>query len=253
MKLCRECPDRLPDKGSYFCQILHTTRQVREERICEICELLYAAMSENGFLQHAFTFAAEAHRNQFRKGSQIPYLIHLIRTWGYVRQMTPDGEEQAAALLHDVLEDTEVTAYILRKQFGDAVLDLVVGESEDKREEKPAADTWELRKSETIRRLHRRLEQESERKAMHIALGDKLANLYSMMYEYRQIGDRLWEKFNQKDKKMHGWYYGEMGLIFETYFAGGAEETLVSEYKDYYQEVFGHEISMYQRTQSSDL
>lgn len=246
MKLCREYPDRLPERGSYFCQILNAERQAGEEQICEICDLLCAAMREVFLLRQAFDFAAEAHKNQFRKGTQIPYLIHLIRTWGYVQQMTGDAKEQAAALLHDVLEDTEVTAYLLRKQFGDGVLDLVVGESEDKREEKPAEVTWKLRKSETIRRLRRRLGHEGERKAMHIAFGDKLANLYSMMYEYRQVGDRLWEKFNQKDKKMHGWYYGEMGVIFETYFTSGVEVSLIEEYREYYREVFGHEISVYQ-------
>lgn len=246
MKLCQECPDRLPETSSYFCQILHTERLAGEEPICEICDLLCIAMRENSLLQDAFDFAAKAHRNQFRKGSQIPYLIHLVRTWGYVQQMTEDAEEQAAALLHDVLEDTEVTADLLKNQFGGRVLALVVGESEDKREEKPAEATWKIRKSETICRLRHRLGHECEKKAMHIALGDKLANLYSMMYEYRQVGDRLWEKFNQKDKQMHSWYYGEMGVIFETYFTSGVEASLIEEYRDYYQEVFGHEISVYQ-------
>lgn len=246
MNSYQECSIRLPVKGSYFCRILQTTRQEGEEQICEICERLSAVMAKDVFLRQAFLFAAEAHRNQCRKGTEIPYLIHLIRTWGYVQQMTEDTEEQAAALLHDVLEDTEVTAYLLKKRFGDGVLDLVVGESEDKRGEKPAEVTWQLRKSETIRRLRCRLGDESEKSAMHIALGDKLANLYSMMYEYRQMGDRLWQKFNQKQKDMHGWYYGEMGQIFDVYFASGVEADLVSEYKQYYQEVFGHEISMCQ-------
>lgn len=246
MRLCRECPEQLPEKSSYFCQILQAKRQVGEEQICEICDLLCVAMEKSSLLRCAFDFAKMAHRNQFRKGSQIPYLIHLIRTWGYVQQMTEDIEEQVAALLHDVLEDTDVTADLLKKQFGVSVLALVVGESEDKREEKPAESTWKLRKSETIERLKSRLGHESERGAMHIALGDKLANLYSMMYEYRQVGDRLWEKFNQKDKWMHSWYYGEMGDVFETYFKCSAEVSLVIEYKNYYREVFGHEIPMYQ-------
>lgn len=246
MNSYQDCSIRRPAKGSYFCRILQATRQEGEEQICEICERLSVAMERDAFLRQAFLFAAKAHQNQCRKGTEIPYLIHLIRTWDYVQQMTEDPEEQAASLLHDVLEDTEVTAYLLESQFGGGVLDLVVGESEDKREEKPAEATWKLRKSETIRRLRRRLGQESEKKAMHIALGDKLANLYSMMYEYRKMGDQLWQKFNQKDKKMHSWYYGEMGQIFDVYFASGVEAVLVSEYKQYYQEVFGHEISMCQ-------
>lgn len=243
MNSFQDCSVRLPERGPFYCRILKATRQEGEEQICEICELLSVAMERDDFLQRAFLFAAEAHQNQCRKGTKIPYLIHLIRTWGYVQQMTQDMEEQAAALLHDVLEDTSVTASALRRNFGKDVLDLVAGESEDKREEKPAEATWKLRKSETIRRLRCRLGHESEKRAMHIALGDKLANLYSMMYEYRQMGDRLWQKFNQKEKNMHGWYYGEMGQIFDAYFASGVEAVLVSEYRQYYQEVFGHEIS----------
>lgn len=244
MRLSPRCPVDTPAANAYFCTILQTERQSWEEQICEICEKLTLARKKNDLLQQAFTFAAEAHQGQYRKGTRIPYLIHLIRTWGYVQQMTMDREEQAAALLHDVLEDTEVTALTLREAFGERILDLVAGESEYKREGKPAGETWQLRKSETIRRLRSRLGKESERAAMHIAFGDKLANLYSMMYEYRQVGDRLWNKFNQKDKKMHGWYYGEMGAIFADYFSQGIESVMVCQYKQYYREVFGYEISM---------
>lgn len=244
MRLSPQCPVETPITNAYYCTILQTERQSWEEQICEICEEFMLARESNGLLQQAFLFAAEAHRGQYRKGTRIPYLIHLIRTWGYVQQMTEDMEEQAAALLHDVLEDTEVTALALRETFGERILDLVAGESEYKREGKPAYETWQLRKNETIRRLRGRLGKESERGAMHIAFGDKLANLYSMMYEYRQAGDRLWDKFNQKDKQMHGWYYGEMGVIFADYFSQGKENVLVCEYKQYYREVFGHEISM---------
>ncbi len=242
MKPSAECPAALPTSEPYYCDILQTTRQSAEEQICGICEALFDAMDTDIALQRAFSFAAEAHRGQYRKGTQIPYLIHLIRTWGYVSQMTQDSEEQAAALLHDVLEDTQVTAFLLREQFGTRITDLVIGESEYKREQRPAGETWKLRKSETICRLKGRLGKEAERSAMRIAFGDKLANLYSMLYEYQQIGDRLWVKFNQKDKQMHRWYYGEMGKIFAVYFAGGEEDRLVAEYKQYYQEVFGHEI-----------
>lgn len=77
---------------------------------------------------------------------------------------------------------------------------------------------------------------------MHIAFADKLANLYSMWFEYRLIGEKLWEKFNQKDKSMHAWYYGELGRIFEQYFEEKAESYLMKEYKAYFSEVFGYEI-----------
>ena len=140
--------------------------------------------------------------------------------------------------MHDVLEDTKVTEQELRREFGDGITSLVVGESEYKREEKPAGETWQIRKQETIGRLKGRLDNENDLAAMRIAFADKLANLYSMMFEYLRVGERLWSKFNQKSKDMHAWYYGEMGLIFSRYFHE-KEPELLGEYWKYYQEVFG--------------
>lgn len=192
-------------------------------------------------LENAYLYAKEAHRGQTRKGTDIPYLIHLVRTWDYVRQITDSMEEQAAALLHDVLEDTPVTYEELRKSFGDYIANLVKSESEHKREERPAAETWKIRKMETLNRVHHFAQSEDSEPYLYITFGDKLANLYSMSFEYAQIGEELWKKFNQKSKKMHAWYYGELGAIFQNYFTDGRAAELVREYFHYYQSVFGQD------------
>lgn len=244
MKMSPECPVVVRPSEYYFCQLLGAERYGRDEEICSICPELKNKSDEYPCLNKALMFVADAHREQTRKGTDIPYLIHLIRTWEYVRRMTEDQEEQAAALLHDVLEDTPVTREMLCDRFGDRITALVAGESERKREGCPAGETWKIRKQETIDRLKGRLGHEKERASMHIALGDKLANLYSMSYEYRYAGDRLWEKFNQKEKAMHAWYYGEMGQVFSAYFRYDKEYEMVKEYQAYYREVFGeYEIS----------
>lgn len=242
MRPKHDCPERVSETDSYYCHVLKTVRDAKEEEICEICGRFEDACRKDAALREALRFAACAHEGQMRKGTKIPYLIHLLRTWGYVEQMTGDLKEQQAAILHDILEDTSVTAFELRERFGSRVLDLVAGESEYKREGKPPGETWQLRKQETIARLERRMGDEQEHSAMHIAFADKLANLYSMWFEHRLIGDRLWEKFNQKDKEMHAWYYGEMGRLFATYFADDMEMELVEEYREHYREVFGREI-----------
>lgn len=244
MKISPECPAVSRPSGHYFCQMLKAERSGGDEEICSICPKLKCESDQNRNLEKALVFAAEAHRGQMRKGTDIPYLIHLIRTWDYVRRMTEDEEELAAALLHDVLEDTAVSASEIRTAFGCRVEELVTGESECKRDQYPAGITWKIRKEETVERLRSALGDESQRAAMHIALGDKLANLYSMAYEYRQRGEQLWKKFNQKEKSMHAWYYGEMGGIFADYFFRQPEYHLVEEYQMYYKEVFGeYEIS----------
>ena len=242
MKPWKECPEEIFHDTTYYCQVLQVDRLGQEEEICGICRQFLEACHSNAELQAAFFFAMTAHQGQVRKGTSIPYPIHLIRTWGYVQLMSDDPCEQEAALLHDILEDTEVTANQLCERFGEKVLELVVGESECKRKERPAGETWRIRKSETIERLRSRVGREEERPAMHIAFGDKLANLYSMWYEYQLAGDRLFDKFNQKEKRMHAWYYGEMGKVFSEYFSQNIEQKLVEDYKKYYREVFHSEI-----------
>jgi myo-inositol-1(or 4)-monophosphatase len=228
----------------YFCSLLQADRRSKEEKICSVCASFCYAVNENENLEYAYAFAAKAHEGQTRKGTDIPYLIHLVRTWWYVKLVTDSLDEQVAALLHDVLEDTAVTKTELQEAFGSTVTALVVAESECKREDMPPEDTWMIRKTETLDRIRNFAERTDMRPAMHITMGDKLANLYSFMYEYRQDGDVLWQKFNQKDKKKHGWYYGELGKIFEQYFTSGKERELVLEYQMYYREVFGeYEVS----------
>ncbi|MCH5252790.1 MAG: HD domain-containing protein [Lachnospiraceae bacterium] len=242
IKMTKECPMEITRKKSYYCSILQVNRRGEEEEICSLCPALNKQMKQNKMLREAFDFAEKAHQGQYRKGTDIPYLIHLIRAWGYVSKMTESETEQAAALLHDVLEDTDVTKEELERLFGGELAELVAKESEHKRAESPAHETWVIRKQETIERLKKCMESKDEQAAMRIAFGDKLANLYSMMFEYRYVGDRLWNKFNQKDKKHHEWYYGEMGKIFKTYFAEDEPE-LVEEYREYFKEVFeGNEI-----------
>lgn len=116
--------------------------------------------------------------------------------------MTDDREMMAAAVLHDVVEDTKYTIEDIRAQFSERVAELVGAESEDKREDLPAADSWEVQKRETIEHLsHAGIEDKM------LALGDKLSNIRAMYRDYLAIGDRLWERFNQKDKNKQGWYY----------------------------------------------
>jgi len=58
-------------------------------------------------VDQAFNLAVEAHRGQYRKGNCEPYVCHPIRVWWLVRDARLNVFVQAAALLHDVLEDTD--------------------------------------------------------------------------------------------------------------------------------------------------
>jgi len=156
-------------------------------------------------LARAYAFAARAHRQQFRKGTKIPYFTHIITTMNYVLELTDDTEILQAAILHDTVEDTSTTLEDLKMHFGSRVAALVEAETEDKRHDMPAAETWEIRKEEAIERLkHQALDVKK------IVLADKTANAESLVKEWRRMGDKVWEKFNQKDKKKQAWYFRAM-------------------------------------------
>lgn len=153
-------------------------------------------------LDRAIVFATEAHSGVFRKGGKTPYIVHPMEVAAIAARMTDDIEVIAAAVLHDVIEDTPTTAEQLEDMFGKRVLELVCADSEDKREDRSAVETWEIRKRETLERIPKLSKNEQI-----IILSDKLSNLRSIYHDFQIIGDELWERFNVKDKSKQEWYY----------------------------------------------
>ena len=154
-------------------------------------------------INQAIIFATEAHSGALRKGTVLPYIVHPLETLAIVSGMTDDAEILAAAVLHDTIEDTATTKEQLQAVFGDRVTALVCADTEDKQKDKPAADTWKQRKQATLDALA----SETDIAVKMITLGDKLSNLRCMYADYIKIGDKLWERFNQKDPAIQAWYY----------------------------------------------
>ena len=149
----------------------------------------------------AFEFAARAHRSQQRKGSDIPYFVHpaavaviLART-GF-----RDEEILAAALLHDVVEDTDQSLDALEKRFPPTVVELVDVLTEQKVREDGSPIPWEERKQTHLERF-----AGASVPATAIALADKLDNLRAMLRDLRN-GTALWERFNAPRERVL-WYY----------------------------------------------
>lgn len=104
---------------------------------------------EMASLSEAIEFATEAHEGQQRKYTGEPYVNHPIEVSTLLRAVpncTPEMEQ--AAVLHDVLEDTDVTEAELREKFGDVVTDLVVELTQPRgtghRKERVAKETYRL-------------------------------------------------------------------------------------------------------------
>lgn len=150
----------------------------------------------NSMLVHkAVEFAAIKHRDQRRKGSDTPYIVHPVEVALFLTECGCDETCIAAGVLHDTLEDTETTYEELVEQFGEDVAKLVAAESEDK------SKSWRERKQATVDSL-----KTMPPEVLLICLADKLSNLRSMVYDYVNIGDELWTRFNA-DKDSIEWYY----------------------------------------------
>ena len=89
-------------------------------------QYLYSHFSETSKLEDALRFAIRAHDGQFRKSGE-PYIIHPILVAAIVASITNDVSMSVAALLHDVVEDTEITVEEIAKEYGDDVAHLVGG------------------------------------------------------------------------------------------------------------------------------
>lgn len=162
-----------------------------------------ADIRDDRLLAEAICYAAEAHFGQRRKGCDVPFIVHPMEVAAIAASMTEDRHVIAAAVLHDVLEDTPSTAAAIRDLFGEDVLSLIMGDTEDKREEMDPRDSWLLRKQETVDYVKNR----AALRERIVVLSDKLANLRSMARDFDRLGSALWERFHQKDPAMHKWYY----------------------------------------------
>ena len=153
-------------------------------------------------LDRAIVFAVRAHAGTERRGKGYPYIIHPMEAVEIVATMTPDQELLAAAVLHDTVEDTDVTVEQIRAEFGDRVAALVADESDVFPEGVSEEDSWHARKRAAIARL-----SAASREAKMVALGDKLSNMRAIARDFAVQGDALWDLFHAKDPKDHEWNY----------------------------------------------
>ena len=154
-------------------------------------------------VEKAIIFATKAHAGQRRKIDDIPYILHPLEVATIIATMTKKEEVIVAGLLHDTLEDTNVTKNEILKEFGPYVFELVCSETENKTKTEDKTKTWQRRKEESIEEL----KHTPNIYVKILWLADKISNLRSMQRNYDMYGDKMWSFFNQSDPKMHKWYY----------------------------------------------
>ena len=154
-------------------------------------------------VSEAIAFAVKAHDGMRRKKSESPYILHPMEAAVIVGTMSDDQNLIAAAVLHDVVEDAGVSIDEIEEKFGTRVRELVGSETEDKRADLPPADTWRIRKEESLSVL----KNTDDTAVLMVWIGDKLANMRSIYRDWKIEGDAMWQRFNQKDVNQQAWYY----------------------------------------------
>ena len=153
-------------------------------------------------LDRAIVFAVKAHAGTERRGKGFPYVVHPMEAMAIVATMTSDQDLLAAAALHDVLEDTDISREELRAAFGEHITSLVEAESDESSPGESVEDSWHARKKKAIDRL-----AAASREAKIVALGDKLSNMRAIARDYEAQGDALWNIFHCQDPREHEWHY----------------------------------------------
>jgi (p)ppGpp synthase/HD superfamily hydrolase len=158
----------------------------------------------SGRLERALEIAAVAHKDQLRKGTEVPYVVHPVHV-GILLMKYGFGEDVVVAgLLHDVVEDTTVSADDIEASFGAAVARLVASVTEQKTE--PSADgtpskrPWRVRKEDQLRVL-----EGSCRDVAAIKAADALHNCQSTLRDLERRGTAAWERFRSPPEEQL-WY-----------------------------------------------
>ena len=151
--------------------------------------------------EQALQYAIIVHAGQVRKGTQIPYISHLLAVTSIVLEHGATEDEAIGALLHDAGEDAGGEARIadIAARFGDAVAAIVRGCS-DTTTASPKPP-WRQRKEAYIAHLH-----EATAAIILVSAADKLHNARAILHDYHTIGDALWQRFNA-GKAGTLWYY----------------------------------------------
>jgi len=157
----------------------------------------------------ALAYAAELHAKQKRKGTEVPYISHLLRVAGIALEHGADEDEAIAALLHDAVEDQpgESTRQAIRQRFGQRVLQIVEGCSDTDQHPKPP---WRARKEAYLARL-----ATASHSVRLISACDKLDNAWTTLVGCRAFGSSYWSRF-RGGRQGTLWYLRSVTEILKT-------------------------------------
>ena len=183
-------------------------------------------------VEKAKQFAYSAHKGQKRKGKDIPFTNHLDLAVKIGNKLTDDENIISAIWLHDTVEDTMITLEDIKSNFNNEIYEYVKAETEIKEEDE--IGSWKKRKINQINILKEEARQNP--KVLYIAFSDKLANLLEMKDDYFELGEQLFNRFNNHNKLDHYWYYNEFYKMFKE--SNLFTELQLNEYKKIIKKIF---------------
>ena len=134
----------------------------------------YLGPPDIALVERAFEYSESAHRGQFRKSGE-PYITHPLAVASILSQWRLDAQGLAAALLHDVMEDTSVTKTEIENRFGRPVAEMVDGVS---KLDQISFDTREEQQAENFRKML--LAMARDVRVILIKLADRLHNMRTL-------------------------------------------------------------------------
>jgi GTP pyrophosphokinase len=154
----------------------------------------------------AMAAAAQIHGRQKRKGTEVPYLSHLLGTCSIALEYGASEDEAIAALLHDAIEDGQPTeaARASVYSFGDEVGRIVEGCTDGT----PPKPKWRPRKEAYLASLATK-----DHSVLIVSASDKLHNARSIVRDRRGVGEKVWDRFKvQKSDTL--WYYRSLVVAY---------------------------------------
>ncbi|MGM9986329.1 MAG: HD domain-containing protein [Bacillaceae bacterium] len=151
----------------------------------------------NERINKAIEFACRAHEGQYRKLSNAPFISHPMSVAMTLQQIQCDEDTIIAGLLHDTIEDTNVTYDEIVDLFGERVAKIVAGDTEENNK------SWEQRKQHTIDSI-----KTAPIEVILLILADKIHNLQTIYIEKEKNGEDIFNYFSRGKEMQYNYYNG---------------------------------------------
>ena len=210
----------------------------------------------SGNFYFAMTLAGLGHENEVRKGSDIPYLGHLLGVASIVIEAGGTEEQASGALLHDLLEDTPTTYEQLVTLIGIPIADIVQGctdttyarkqeikiEQDNWPDDEKAKFWWEQRKLPYVVNLR---DKSVDDPSLLVSLADKTYNAENTVADLRKCSESekhtVWEKFNVGYEYQRQWYCELLEAFRKNGYSRGMQD-LFNRFEKAVNEMFPEEM-----------